>query len=72
MVPQEMFLDFLQMLCVDYLRIAHHRHTGGAPSVALRWENSRPAYFASVAARYPEVNFIFAHCGDVDWWQEAM
>lgn len=46
-------------------------HTGGAPSVALRWENSRPAYFASAAARYPEVNFIFAHCGDVGWWQEA-
>ncbi|MBM4307381.1 MAG: hypothetical protein FJ123_11685 [Deltaproteobacteria bacterium] len=35
------------------------------------WENSRPAYFASAAARYPEVNFIFAHCGDVGWWQEA-
>jgi predicted TIM-barrel fold metal-dependent hydrolase len=47
-------------------------HTGGAPSVPLRWENSRPAYFASAAARYPEVNFIFAHCGDVAWWQEAM
>ena len=47
-------------------------HTGGSPSVALRWENSRPAYFASAAARYPEVNFIFAHCGDVAWWQEAM
>jgi predicted TIM-barrel fold metal-dependent hydrolase len=47
-------------------------HTSGAPSVALRWENSRPAYFASAAARYPEVNFIFAHCGDVTWWQEAM
>jgi len=47
-------------------------HTGGAPSVALRWENSRPAYFASAAARYPEVTFIFAHCGDVGWWQEAM
>ncbi len=47
-------------------------HTGGAPSVDLRWENSRPAYFASAAARYPEVNFIFAHCGDVGWWQEAM
>lgn len=47
-------------------------HTGGSPSVALRWENSRPAYFASAAARYPEVNFIFAHCGDVGWWQEAM
>lgn len=47
-------------------------HTGGAPSVALRWENSRPAYFASAAARYPEVDFIFAHCGDVGWWQEAI
>lgn len=47
-------------------------HTGGAPSVALRWENSRPAYFASAAARYPEVDFIFAHCGDVGWWQEAV
>ena len=47
-------------------------HTGGAPSVPLRWENSRPAYFASAAARYPEVDFIFAHCGDVAWWQEAI
>lgn len=47
-------------------------HTGGAPSVALRWENSRPAYFASAAARYPEVDFIFAHCGDFAWWQEAV
>jgi len=47
-------------------------HTGGAPSVALRWENSRPAYFASAAARYPEADFIFAHCGDVGWWQEAI
>ncbi len=47
-------------------------HTGGAPSVALRWENSRPAYFASAAARYPEVDFILAHCGDVGWWQEAV
>ncbi|MBI2317611.1 MAG: amidohydrolase family protein, partial [Betaproteobacteria bacterium] len=47
-------------------------HTGGAPSVALRWENSRPSYFASAAARYPEVAFIFAHAGDVGWWQEAM
>jgi predicted TIM-barrel fold metal-dependent hydrolase len=46
-------------------------HTGGAPSVALRWENSRPAYFASAAARYPEVDFIFAHAGDIAWWQEA-
>lgn len=47
-------------------------HTGGAPSVALRWECSRPVHAASAAARYPEVNFIFAHCGDVGWWQEAM
>jgi predicted TIM-barrel fold metal-dependent hydrolase len=47
-------------------------HTGGAPSVALRWENSRPAYFASAAARYPEVDFIFAHCGDIGWWREAI
>jgi predicted TIM-barrel fold metal-dependent hydrolase len=47
-------------------------HTGGAPSVALRWENSRPVHFASAAARYPEVDFIFAHCGDVGWWQEAI
>jgi len=47
-------------------------HTGGTPSVALRWENSRPAYFASAAARYPEVDFILAHCGDVGWWQEAV
>ena len=47
-------------------------HTGGAPSAALRWENSRPAYFASAAARYPEVDFILAHCGDVGWWQEAV
>ncbi|MGC8492144.1 MAG: amidohydrolase family protein [Syntrophobacteraceae bacterium] len=49
-------------------------HTGGAPTSlpALRWENSRPAYFASAAARYPEVDFIFAHCGDFAWWQEAI
>ena len=47
-------------------------HTGGAPTVALRWENSRPAYFASAAARYPDVNFIFAHAGDIGWWREAM
>ncbi|HXD43243.1 MAG TPA: amidohydrolase family protein [Ramlibacter sp.] len=47
-------------------------HTGGAPGVALRWENSRPAYFASAAARYPDADFIFAHMGDVGWWQEAV
>jgi hypothetical protein len=47
-------------------------HTGGAPSVTLNWENSRPVYVASAAARYPEVNFIMAHCGDLGWWQEAM
>jgi predicted TIM-barrel fold metal-dependent hydrolase len=47
-------------------------HTGGAPSAPLRWENSRPAYFASAAARYPDATFIFAHTGDVGWWQEAM
>jgi uncharacterized protein len=47
-------------------------HTGGAPNVALRWENSRPAYFASAAARYPDAPFIFAHMGDVGWWQEAV
>ena len=47
-------------------------HTGGAPNANLRWENSRPVYFASAAARYPEVDFIFAHCGDVGWWQEAI
>lgn len=47
-------------------------HTGGAPSVDLRWENSRPAYFATAAAHYPEVDFILAHCGDVGWWQEAI
>jgi predicted TIM-barrel fold metal-dependent hydrolase len=47
-------------------------HTGGAPSVALRWENSRPSYFASAAARYPEADFVFAHAGDIGWWQEAM
>jgi len=47
-------------------------HTGGAPSAPLRWENSRPAYFASAAARYPDATFIFAHAGDVGWWQEAM
>jgi len=47
-------------------------HTGGAPSAPLRWENSRPAYFASAAARYPDAVFILAHAGDVGWWQEAM
>ncbi|OGA30806.1 MAG: hypothetical protein A3G80_03860 [Betaproteobacteria bacterium RIFCSPLOWO2_12_FULL_62_13b] len=47
-------------------------HTGGAPSVALRWENSRPSYFASAAARYPDADFILAHAGDIGWWQEAM
>jgi len=47
-------------------------HTGGAPSAPLRWENSRPAYFASAAARYPDADFILAHTGDVGWWQEAM
>ncbi|GAB6144782.1 amidohydrolase family protein [Desulfocicer niacini] len=49
-------------------------HTGGAPNSvpALRWECSRPAYFASAAARFPETDFIFAHCGDVAWWQEAI
>jgi predicted TIM-barrel fold metal-dependent hydrolase len=47
-------------------------HTGGAPSAPLRWENSRPAYFASAAARYPDATFILAHAGDVGWWREAM
>lgn len=47
-------------------------HTGGAPSAPLRWENSRPAYFASAAAKYRDAAFIFAHTGDVGWWQEAM
>ena len=47
-------------------------HTGGAPSVSLRWENSRPVYVASAASRYPEVKFIMAHCGDLGWWYEAM
>ncbi|MBI5252439.1 MAG: amidohydrolase family protein [Desulfomonile tiedjei] len=47
-------------------------HTGGAPSVGLHWENSRPAYFATAASRYPGVDFIFAHAGDLAWWQEAM
>ena len=47
-------------------------HTGGSPNVALRWENSRPAYFASAAARYPDASFIFAHTGEVGWWQEAV
>ena len=49
-------------------------HTGGAPcsTPSLRWECSRPAYFATAAARYPETDFIFAHCGDVMWWQEAI
>jgi len=47
-------------------------HTGGAPSVGLRWENSRPAYFATAASRYPEVDFILAHAGDLAWWHEAM
>ena len=47
-------------------------HTGGAPSAPLHWENSRPAYFASAAARYPETVFILAHAGDIGWWQEAM
>lgn len=46
-------------------------HTGGAPNVPLKWENSRPVHFASAAARYPEVDFIFAHCGDLAWWHEA-
>jgi len=47
-------------------------HTGGAPSAPLRWECSRPAYFASAAARYPDADFILAHTGDIGWWQEAM
>jgi len=47
-------------------------HTGGAPSAPLHWENSRPAYFASAAARYPDTVFILAHAGDIGWWQEAM
>ena len=49
-------------------------HTGGAPNStpSLRWECSRPAYFATAAARYPETDFIFAHCGGVAWWQEAV
>lgn len=47
-------------------------HTGGVPSGVLRWENSRPSHFAIAAARYPEADFIFAHCGDVGWWREAI
>src|SRR3990172_6133943 len=47
-------------------------HTGGAPAVPLRWECSRPSYFASAAARYPDATFILAHAGDIGWWQEAM
>ncbi len=49
-------------------------HTGGAPcsTPSLRWECSRPAYAATAAARYPEADFIFAHCGDIMWWQEAV
>ncbi len=47
-------------------------HTGGSPNTWLRWEYSRPIHFASAAARFPEVDFIFAHCGDVGWWQEAV
>jgi predicted TIM-barrel fold metal-dependent hydrolase len=49
-------------------------HTGGAPNSvpALKWECSRPSHFASAAARFPETDFIFAHCGDVAWWQEAI
>ena len=49
-------------------------HTGGAPNStpSLRWECSRPAYFATAAARFPEADFIFAHCGDFAWWQEAI
>jgi predicted TIM-barrel fold metal-dependent hydrolase len=47
-------------------------HTGGAPNSTLTWEYSRPAYSASAASRYPEVDFIFAHAGDVGWWQEAI
>ena len=47
-------------------------HTGGAPSAPLRWECSRPSYFASAAARYPDATFILAHAGDIGWWQEAM
>ncbi len=49
-------------------------HTGGSPNSVppLRWECSRPAYFATAAARFPEVKFIFAHCGDFAWWQEAV
>jgi hypothetical protein len=37
MVPQEMFLDFLQMLWVDYLRIAHHRK-----GVTPKWRRRFP------------------------------
>ena len=47
-------------------------HTGGAPSTRLNWEYSRPLHSASAAALYPEVDFIFAHCGDYGWWQEAI
>ncbi len=47
-------------------------HTGGAPAAPLRWECSRPSYFASAAARYPDATFILAHAGDIGWWQEAM
>jgi predicted TIM-barrel fold metal-dependent hydrolase len=47
-------------------------HTGGAPATRLNWENSCPRHAASAAALYPEVDFIFAHCGDYGWWQEAI
>ncbi len=45
-------------------------HTGGHPA-PLKSRFGRPAYVDDVAADFPDLSIIMAHCGHL-WWEEAL
>ena len=55
--------------CRDY-QLPMLIHTGGQPA-PLKSRFGRPVYVDDVAADFPDLSIIMAHCGN-RWWEEAL
>lgn len=59
----------LYQLCAQY-ELPLLIHTGGQPG-PMKSRFGRPVYVDDVAADFPELDIIMAHCG-YQWWEEAL
>ena len=59
----------LYQQCQDY-QLPLLIHTGGQPA-PMKSRFGRPAYVDDVAAAFPQLRIIMAHCG-YNWWEEAL